>query len=293
MVARHGPERWPDIIRNAGPTCSGTGGRHDPEYAFSEQIIDKLYPQTALKKKPRTYRQKARKAYLAVAKRRRPGGKVMRRGIKQQLQYLRRNLKHIEGLLAHWPVGTRLPLPRWLLHRYWVIQHVYAQQWQMYCDKVRRCDDRIVNISQPYVRPIVRGKQSKSVEFGAKLSVSLSSQGLARVDRLRWDAFHEGGDLQSQVEDYRRRYGYYPEKVLGDPLYGTRENRRYLKHRGIHFAGRQTAGTAEEGHGCESARAEALAGTATRGVPATHSDRRQVRARQERLSAQLHSCQTG
>ena len=111
--------------------------------SFSEQIIDKLYPRTELKKKPRSYRVKARKAYLAIAKRRRPGARVVRRGIRQQLQYLRRNLKHIEGLLAHWPVGTRLPLPRWLLYRYWVIQHLYAQQWQMYCDNSRRCDDRI------------------------------------------------------------------------------------------------------------------------------------------------------
>ncbi|MFB3077831.1 MAG: transposase, partial [Lysobacterales bacterium] len=97
---------------------------------FSEQIIDKLYPRTELKKKPRTYREKARKAYLAIAKRRRPGARVVRRGVRQQLQYLRRNLKHIEGLLEHWPVGTRLPLPRWLLYRYWVMQHLYAQQWQ-------------------------------------------------------------------------------------------------------------------------------------------------------------------
>lgn len=62
-----------------------------------------------------------------------------------------------------------------------------------------RCDDRIVSLSQPQARPIIRGKQSKSVEFGAKLSVSLSGQGLARVDRLCWDAFHEGLDLKAQV----------------------------------------------------------------------------------------------
>ena len=110
---------------------------------FSEQIIDKLYPQTDLKKKPRTYRKNARKAYLGVVKKRRPGSKVLRRGIKQQLQYLRRNLGHIEQLLDYFPEATPLPLPRWLLHRYWVIQHVYDQQWEMYCTKTCRCDDRI------------------------------------------------------------------------------------------------------------------------------------------------------
>ena len=62
----------------------------------------------------------------------------------------------------------------------------------MYGNKRRRCDDRIVSISQPYVRPIVRGKVNKAVEFGSKLSVSLTDAGLARVDQLRWDAFHEG-----------------------------------------------------------------------------------------------------
>jgi len=205
---------------------------------FSEQIIDLLYPETDGQKKPRTYRQNARKAYLAVVKRRRPAGKVLRRGLKQQLQYLRRNLGHIERLLEHWPEGAKLPLPGWLLHRYWVIQYVYTQQWEMYQNKSRRCDDRIVSISQPYVRPIIRGKQDKPVEFGAKLSVSLTGEGLARVDHLRWDAFHEGGDLISQVQAYRRRYGVYPEAVLGDPIYGTRDNRHYLKEHSIRFAGK-------------------------------------------------------
>jgi len=205
---------------------------------FSEKIIDELYPKTDGKKKPRTYREKARKAFLAVVKQKRPSGKVRRRGIKRQLQYLRRNLGHIERLLEHWPEGTPIPLPRWLLYRYWVIQHVYEQQWEMYQNKSRRCDDRIVSISQPYVRPIIRGKLDKPVEFGAKLSVSLNADGVACVDHLRWDAFHEGGDLKSQVKAYRERQGCYPAVVLGDPAYGTRDNRKYLKGHGIRFAGK-------------------------------------------------------
>ncbi len=108
----------------------------------------------------------------------------------------------------------------------------------MHQTKTRRCDDRIVSISQPHVRPIVRGKLNKPVEFGAKLSVSLTNTGLAHVDHLRWDAFHEGQDLESQVESYYKRQGHYPESVLADPLYGTRANRKYLKAKGIRFAGK-------------------------------------------------------
>ena len=205
---------------------------------FSEQIIDTLCANLKVDNKPRTYRRKARSAYLAIAKQKRPGRKTLRRGIKQQLQYLRRNLGHIEQLLAPIPEGQPLPLPGWLLHRYWVIQHLYQQQWEMYRTQTHRCEHRIVSISQPYVRPMVRGKQDKPVEFGAKLSVSLTGEGLAHVDHLRWDAFHEGLDLATQVEAYRERYGHYPERVIADPIYGTRANRDYLKQRDIHFAGK-------------------------------------------------------
>jgi hypothetical protein len=205
---------------------------------FSELIIDKLCVHLQVAQKPRTYRQSARQAYLSIAKQKRLSRKTLRRGIKQQLQYLRRNLGHIDQLLREIPEGKRLPLPRWLLYRYWVIQHLYQQQWDMYQTQTNRCDHRIVSIGQPHVRPMVRGKLNKPVEFGAKLSVSLTGDGLAHVDSLRWDAFHEGLDLTAQVEAYRDRYGHYPERVLADPIYGTRSNREYLKQRGIHFAGK-------------------------------------------------------
>ena len=156
--------------------------------AFTEQIIDKLSPWTDQKKNPRTYLVKARKAYLFIAKQKRPSAKTRRKGIKQQLQYLRRNLGHIETLLGHWPEGTPVPLPRWLMYRYWVIPYLYLQQKAMYKNKSRRCDDRIVSISQPYVRPIIRGELDKPVEFGAKLSASLNGDGIACIWLYCWSA---------------------------------------------------------------------------------------------------------
>ncbi|RLA01458.1 MAG: IS5 family transposase [Gammaproteobacteria bacterium] len=204
---------------------------------ISEAIIDNLYPQTTLKKKPRTYRKKARKDYLAIVKRRRPGQKLYRKGNKQQLQYLRRNFKQIEAMLNSRPKQA-ISLSYRRLRQYWIIQALHGQQEHMYQTKTRRCNDRIVSISQPYVRPIIRGKQNKAVEFGAKLSVSLTGDGIACVDACRWDAFHEARDLKCQVEAYKTRHGHYPEKVLADPLYGTRKNREYLKDRGIHYAGK-------------------------------------------------------
>lgn len=204
---------------------------------ISERIIDELYPQSGLTKKPRTYRRKARKAYLAIVKQRRPGAKLRRRGIRQQLQYLRRNLAHIEKLLDILP-GEEITLSPRMLRQYWIIRHLFLQQEEMHRTRTKRCDDRIVSIHQPQVRPIVRGKVNKSVEFGAKLNVSLTENGLASVDHIGWDAYHEGTDLESQVENYKTIHGHYPEVVLADPIYGTRDNRRYLKSHNIRYAGK-------------------------------------------------------
>ncbi len=111
---------------------------------ISEQIIDILYPLTRIKTKPRTYRQTARKDYLGIVKQRQPKGKKLRVGIKKQLQYLRRNLQHIEVLLDALP-GRAIPLTYSLLRKYWIIQHVYAQQEAMHRLKCKRCDHRIVS----------------------------------------------------------------------------------------------------------------------------------------------------
>ena len=204
---------------------------------ISERLIDEFYALSSLTKKPRTYRKIARSAYLAIVKQRRPGAKKIRRGIKEQLQYLQRNLATVETLLNELS-NPAIPLSPKKLKQYWVIQHVYSQQAEMYRTKSHRCDDRIVSIHQPHVRPIIRGKLNKSVEFGAKISVSLTPQGIAKVDHLRWDAFNEGGDLETQVEAYQRRYGFYPEAVVADPVYGTQKNRAYLKDKGIRYAGK-------------------------------------------------------
>ena len=69
-----------------------------------------------------------------------------------------------------------------------VVAEVYRQQLWMYEQESRRIDDRIVSITQPHIRPIVRGKAAKSVEFGAKLSVSCFDN-YVFLSRLSWDNY--------------------------------------------------------------------------------------------------------
>ena len=57
------------------------------------------------------------------------------------------------------------------------------------------------------------------------------------LERSSWSNFNEGSDLKTVVEAYHRRFGFYPEAVLADRIYQTRENRRYCKELGIRLTG--------------------------------------------------------
>ena len=188
-------------------------------------------------KKPRTYRRNARKQYLSVAKQKKPGAKKIRKAIGQQLNYLRRNLGHIAQMVDAHP-GMLARLTRYDYKCLLVIHTLYEQQRQMHSQRVHSVADRIVSISQPHVRPIVRGKAGKRVEFGAKLSISHQSEGYVSVDTLSWDAYNESADLPTQIETYKERFGYYPSSVHADGIYRTRENRKYCKKRGIRLSGK-------------------------------------------------------
>ena len=101
---------------------------------------------------------------MTVAKKRRPSQKKLRKAIKKQLQYIQRNLAHIAVM------GELTWLTKYYYKMLLVVTEVYRQQLWMYENKTHSIEDRIVSLTQPNIRPIVRGKAGKSVEFGAKLS---------------------------------------------------------------------------------------------------------------------------
>lgn len=135
-----------------------------------EGMIDTLHTPFIVKQcKPRTYREIARKQYLSLSKQRKPGMEKIRKAIKQQLSYVRRNLQHVEDL------GKQClhTLNNKQYRDLFVIQELYRQQNKMFEEESKSIDDRIVSISQPHIRPIVCGKANANVEYGAKISVSV------------------------------------------------------------------------------------------------------------------------
>ena len=91
-------------------------------------------------------------------------------------------------------------------------------------------------VSQPFVRPIVRGKAGKPVEFGAKLDISVVD-GWTRLECCSFDAYNEAGNLREMAERFRAREGHYPSRILADKIYRNRENLSYCKAHGIRLSG--------------------------------------------------------
>jgi hypothetical protein len=199
-----------------------------------EQIIDRLFePLKGSCPKPRTYRQKARRLFVSYTKTRKRSSRQRRKALGQQLRFLGRNLKTIDRLAEQTPLTH---LDRRQYRNLLVIQELYRQQQWMFENRCHRISGRIVSISQPHIRPIVRGKASAPVEFGAKLSASVVD-GAVFLDRLDWDPHNESGDLVAQVEAYKQRFGCYPESVHCDTIYRTRENRKFCKEHNIRMSG--------------------------------------------------------
>lgn len=153
--------------------------------------------------------------------------------MKAQLSYVKRDLTHIDKLLS---LGGESYLTEKQKKYLTTIKTLYEQQEQMYKTKNHTVNKRIVSIHQPWVRPIVRGKASAAVEFGSKISISMLN-GYAAIERLDWEAYNESTTLIETVDRYFEQTGYYPERVLADKIYRTRENLRYCEANGIRMNG--------------------------------------------------------
>ena len=200
-------------------TCAPSNIRYPQDVSLlnearenAEKILDVLHD-PADGKKPRTYRKCARKDYLKYTRCRKHTSKMTRKAIGKQLAYLRRDLDAIDGKLS---LGKNLP-PR-QAERLGTIRAVYEQQKYMYDNRTHSVPDRIVSLSQPFVRPIVRGKAGKPVEFGAKLDISVVD-GWTRLEFCSFDAYNEAGNLQEMAERFREREGHYPSRILADKIY--------------------------------------------------------------------------
>lgn len=92
--------------------------------------------------------------------------------------------------------------------------------------------DITIELSKPYVRPIVRGKETKTVEFGAKCN-NIQVDGVSFIEKLSFNPFSEGTRLKHCTTLHKRLFGIDVKKIGGDQGYSGNDNRTFCKEDGI------------------------------------------------------------
>jgi hypothetical protein len=146
-------------------------------------------------------------------------------------------------------IGNRyqdqLDLPRGYYEKLKIIRKVLKQQQEIF-ETGKSVPDRIVSISKSYIRPIVRGKEVKAVEFGAKVNM-IQFYGINFIEHFSFNAFNEGTRLVKSIRYGRSLFGKITH-ISADDIYATNANRKYstAAHIVTNFKRKGRAGKHEE-----------------------------------------------
>ena len=170
---------------------------------------------------------KHKKNYLAYQRNRKKSRRKDKKLRKQLLKYLQRLLQGLQHLQTHHQFKLSNKEAKLISN----IKTIYGQQHELLYGKRENVKQRIVSLDKPYVRPIIRGKEVKPVEFGAKVH-KVQVSGLSFIEHLSYDNFNEGTRLKQSVAFHQRYFGRC-RQLGADAIYATNENRRYCKGLGM------------------------------------------------------------
>jgi len=177
---------------------------------------------------PRTKYNKWVARYVSYSKMRQKRKKKRRSLTRGSLRLLTKLDKELSALEQQYP--DVIPTGRSAQRRD-TIKIVLAQQRAKFYEGIRP-SGAIISLDKPYLRPIVRGKEVKPVEFGAKVH-KLQIDGISFIEHLSFDAFNEGTRIDSTI--YKAQVLTHTQtKLLGaDAIYATNANRKLLSKKGI------------------------------------------------------------
>jgi hypothetical protein len=224
---------WKPYIRQSNimltdATCYETSMRYPTNVKLLWESVDWSYGQMVqlckyLKVRvPRNKYAQQREKYMNYSRKRKKTRQetiTRTRSLLYLLNKLLDLIKEIEHKYQH-----RLTLPKKYYQRITVLKKVLKQQQQIF-ETGKSVPDRIVSLAKSYIRPIVRGKEVKSVEFGAKVNM-IQFDGINFIEHLNFNAFHEGIRLKESVRYGRDLMGKITH-VSGDDIYATNANRTW------------------------------------------------------------------
>ena len=171
--------------------------------------------------------QDRRKDFLSYQKTKKKSKRAEKKLLKKLLKFLLRLLNLLKDISEQ--KGVRVSLKQ--VSQIHTIIKVYEQQHSKVYGEVEQIKDRIVSLSKPYIRPIVRGKETKVVEFGAKVN-KLQVDGISFIEHFSYDAFNEGTRLQKCIALHQQLFGKCTHHSA-DKIYATNANRKYCTGRKI------------------------------------------------------------
>lgn len=163
------------------------------------------------KTKQRTYDRNRKKTYRQGLKRKRALIYLLDKGINQ-----------LQKILNDHP---EIQLNVYQREYIRTIRKVLEQQTFLLTNPAKELKDRIVSLPRPYIRPIVRGKENKRVEFGLKVHM-LQVDGICIIDKIQFNAFNESTRLKFSVLKHKSLFGQC-NQLGADRIYATNANRRY------------------------------------------------------------------
>ena len=167
-------------------------------------------------------------SYLSYCKKRKRKASRTRMLKRRMIRLLEKLLIQMDEI--HRRYGTALRYTQDYQKRLSIIRKVLVQEKEMF--EGRKVSDRIVSIDRHYVRPIVRGKETKSVEFGAKVN-NIQIDGISFIEHISFKAFNEGIRLKDCIRMQQKLMKVRVTCAAGDSIYANNANRKFCTKYGI------------------------------------------------------------
>ena len=232
-------------------TCYESDMRYPTDQKLLWECVEKAYALMceASRKlgihRPRTKFLDVEKANLTYRKQRKHTKEQTRKITRRLMDLLGKILKEMRKMERENPAVELYSVRE--QERISVITTVYRQQSKHFRsgDSRESIPNRVVSVNKPYVRPIVRGKEVKSVEFGAKCN-NILVDGISFIEKLSFNAFNEGTRLPHCIKMHKRLFGVDVKKIGGDASYAGNTNRELCTSNGIHTSFVQKGKRAKE-----------------------------------------------
>lgn len=175
--------------------------------------------------------EKRKHDYLNYARRRKKFYKATRKMQKVLVSFLARQVKRLQQLFDKVLAVGKVKIPDKVFEKVKTIKEIINQQKYLVSKKGNKVKDRIVSLHKPYVRAIVRGKETKTVEFGAKVHM-MQIDGINYIEHFSYDAYNEATRLKISIAKHKQLTGECTH-WSADAIYATNKNRRFTSAHSI------------------------------------------------------------